>query len=91
MRAQRQHVLAAAYARHPERFVNGQPHPADLPQAVDQPAAENIDRSGCPRSTIVTVDDLWVGPIGDALDLGALLIVDRRATLITSPLVSQCH
>ena len=32
--AQRTNVLAAAYAAHPERFVNGQPTPADLPQAV---------------------------------------------------------
>jgi putative transposase len=92
VRAQRQHVLAAAYARHPERFVNGQPHPADLPQAVwINPPPKKSTAQDAPGSTIVTVDDLWVDPIGDALDLGALLIVGRRATLITSPLVSQCH
>jgi hypothetical protein len=34
VRAQRQQVLAAAYAAHPERFVKGRPHPADLPTAV---------------------------------------------------------
>ena len=51
VRAQRQQVLAAAYAAHPERFVNGRPHPADLPTAVwINPPAEEIDRSGCPRN-----------------------------------------
>jgi putative transposase len=34
VRAHRQRVLAAAYAAHPERFVNGRPQPADLPNAV---------------------------------------------------------
>src|SRR5213594_767153 len=34
VRAHRQHVLASAYAAHPERFVNGRPQLADLPQAV---------------------------------------------------------
>ena len=31
---QRQHVLAIAYAEHPERFVRGIPRPADPPSAV---------------------------------------------------------
>ena len=31
---QRQNTLDAAYARHPERFVNGTPTPPDLPLAV---------------------------------------------------------
>ena len=49
--AQRTNVLAAAYAAHPERFVNGQPTPADLPQPVlDQPAREEKSCSGCPRN-----------------------------------------
>jgi hypothetical protein len=34
VRAPRQHVLALAYAAHPERFVNGRPLPADLPTAA---------------------------------------------------------
>ena len=55
VRAHRQQVLAAAYAAHPERFVNGRPQPADLPTAV------------------------WINPPA------------KNATLITSPLVSQCH
>ena len=32
--AQRQRVLDAAYAAHPERFVNGPPTVPSLPQAV---------------------------------------------------------
>jgi putative transposase len=32
--AQRQQVLAAAYHKHPERFVKGQPTPSQLPQTV---------------------------------------------------------
>jgi putative transposase len=34
VRDQRQRVLAAAYAAHPERFVRGVPQPAALPEAV---------------------------------------------------------
>jgi len=34
VRAQRDRVLAAAYAAHPERFVKGRPRLADLPTAV---------------------------------------------------------
>jgi putative transposase len=34
VRDQRQRVLAAAYAAHPERFVRGVPQPAALPGAV---------------------------------------------------------
>ncbi len=32
--AERQRVLAAAYAAHPERFVKGPPTPRGLPKAV---------------------------------------------------------
>jgi putative transposase len=34
MLAQRQHILDAAWAKHPERFVRGQPKPGALPEAV---------------------------------------------------------
>lgn len=34
VRQQRQIVLQRAYDQHPERFVRGIPHPADLPEAV---------------------------------------------------------
>jgi putative transposase len=45
VRAPRQHVLALAYAAHPERFVNGRPLPADLPTAV---ASHAFDSSASP-------------------------------------------
>jgi putative transposase len=51
--AQREQVLAAAYAAHPERFVHRPPKPPALPQAVwINPPVEN-DARGCPR-----IDDL---------------------------------
>ena len=39
----------------------------------------------------VTSDDLWVDPFPAADDHAAVMMIDRGATLITSPLVSQCH
>ena len=42
-------VLAAAYAAHPERFVKDCRTLLICPGRVDQPAREEIDRSGCPR------------------------------------------
>jgi putative transposase len=92
VRAQRQQVLAAAYAAHPERFVKGQPQPADLPTAVwINPPAKKTTAQDAPGSMIVTSDDLRVDPIYDADDRSAVIMIDRGATLITSPLVSQCH
>lgn len=43
VRAERQRVLHAAYAAHPERFVRGRPTPPTLPEAVwiNPPRAEN--------------------------------------------------
>ena len=92
VRAHRQHVLATAYAAHPERFVKGRPHPADLPTAVwINPPAKKTTAQDAPRTTIVTSADLRVDPIRDADDHVAVMIIDRNATLITAPLVSQCH
>ena len=92
VRAHRQQVLAAAYARHPERFVNGPPQPADLPTAVwINPPAKISTAQDVPRTTIVTSDDLRVDPICDAPDASTVLMIDGGATLITSPSVSQCH
>ena len=92
VRAQRQQVLAAAYTAHPERFVNGRPHPADLPTAVwINPPAKTPAAQEAPGTTTITVDDLRVDQIRDADDHVAGLIVDHNATLITSTLVSQCH
>jgi len=92
VRAHRQHVLAAAYAAHPERFVNGRPQPADLPQAVwINPPAKKTTAQDAPGSTIASSDDLRVDPIHDADDHSAIMLIDRSATLITAPSVSQCH
>jgi putative transposase len=92
VRTHRQHVLAAAYARHPERFVKGQPQPPDLPTAVwINPPVKNTTAEDAPGSTIVTSDDLRVYPIYDADDRSAVTMIARGATLITSPVVSQCH
>jgi putative transposase len=92
VRDHRQHVLAAAYVAHPERFVNGRPRPADLPQAVwINPPAKKTTALDAPGTTIVTSPDLRVDPIRDADDYSVSLMIDCGATLITSPLVSQCH
>jgi hypothetical protein len=57
VRARRQHVLTAAYAAHPERFVKGTPRLADLPRAVwINPPEQKKSRSGCP-----TIDDRHLG------------------------------
>ena len=42
-------------------------------------------------ATIVTVADPWVDPISTAPDDDAVSIIDVNATLIPSPIVSQCH
>ena len=92
VREHRQHVLAAAYAAHPERFVKGRPQPADLPQAVwINPPAKKTTAQNAPGTTIVTSDDVQVDPIRDPDGYSAVMMIDRGATLITSPLVSQCH
>ncbi len=89
VRAHREVVLTAAYAAHPERFVNGPPRPADLPTAVwINPPVNKAARQDAPGTTIGLPDDPWVAQIPD--DLG-LVMIDRTATLITKPLVSQCH
>lgn len=91
VRAQRQHVLAAAYARHPERFVNGQPQPAELPTAVwINPPAKTSTAQDAPGTTIVTSDDVRVDQIFDPHTRSTIRRIDGDATLITSPSVSQC-
>ena len=92
VREQRQHVLAAAYAAHPERFVKGRPHLADLPQAVwINPPAKKSTAQDAPGSTIAASDDLRVDRISDSFDGTRSLIIGTGATLITAPSVSQCH
>jgi putative transposase len=92
VRAQRQQVLATAYAAHPERFVKGRPQPADLPTAVwINPPVKKPTRQDAPGTTIVPAVDLQHPPISRASDLSAATTIELGATLISSPLVSQCH
>jgi putative transposase len=92
VRDQRRQVLNAAYAAHPERFVKGRPQLADLPSSVwINPRAKKTTAQDAPGSTIVTVDDPWVDPISTAPDYDVVSIIDVNATLIPSPIVSQCH
>ena len=91
VRERRQHVLAAAYAAHPERFVNGRPHSADLPQAVwINPRAKRPTAQDAPGSTIVASDDLRIDRISDSFDQTRSLIIAPGATPSTAPSVSQC-
>jgi putative transposase len=92
VREQRQYVLAAAYAAHPERFVKGRPHPPDLPQAVwINPRAKKPTAQDAPGSTIVASDDLRVDRISDSFDRTRSLIIGTGATPITAPSVSEWH
>ena len=75
VRAQRQHVLAPRTRRIPERFVNGRPHPAELPTAVwINPPPKKTTAQDAPGTTIVTAVDLRVDPILDADDPDAGMI-----------------
>jgi putative transposase len=92
VRASRDRVLAAAYARHPERFVNGRPHPADLPTAVwINPPVKKPTRQDAPGTTIVTLDDPQHGRIIEATPRSTRISIDGGTPLIHSTLVSQCH
>ncbi len=90
--AHRTRVLAAAYAAHPERFVKGMPTPADLPQAVwINPPAKKKPRQDAPGTTTDTPVDLQHPPISCSSEHSAATTINLDATLINSPLVSQCH
>ena len=93
--AHRTQVLATAYAAHPERFVKGPPRPADLPSAVwiNSPVKKPT-RQDAPGTTTGTRVDLHPPPpppISAASEHSADPSIDLSTTLITSPLVSQCH
>jgi putative transposase len=67
VRDQRQVVLAAAFAAHPERFVGGMPQPAPLPTMVwINPPPKNSGREDAPGTTIVTPDDPRVHSVSRA-------------------------
>jgi putative transposase len=58
VRDQRQEVLTAAYAAHPERFVRGVPQPAPLPTTVwINPPPKNSGREDAPATTIMPSDN----------------------------------
>ena len=89
--AHRTRVLAAAYAAHPDRFVNGRPTPADLPHAVwINPPAKKKTVQDAPGTTTGTRVDLQDTPISRS-SVHSPATIDRGATLISSSLVSQCH
>jgi hypothetical protein len=61
--AARQDTLLAAYARHPERFVQKLPRPPLLPEAAwINPPAKKPTRQEAPGSTIGTPAHRWVPP-----------------------------
>jgi putative transposase len=92
VRAHRDRVLAAAYAAHPDRFVNGQPHPADLPTAVwINPPVKKATAQEATGATIARLDDPQHGRIIEATDRSTRILIDGGAPLINSTLVSQCH
>ena len=92
VRAHRDRVLAAAYAAHPERFVNGRPHPADLPNAVwINPPVKNTPAQDGPGATIARPDRPPHGRIVQATPQSTRIVIDGGAPLINSALVSQCH
>jgi len=92
VRAHRDRVLAAAYAAHPERFVNGRPHPAELPTAVwINPPVNKPTRQHALGTTIAGSDDPQHGRILEAPRRSTTLLIDGRAPLINATSVSQCH
>jgi len=92
VRAHRDRVLAAAYTAHPERFVNGRPHPADLPTAVwINPPVKKATAQDAPGTTIVTPAGPQPSRIIEAPRRSTTVLIDGGAPLINSTLVSQCH
>ena len=92
VRAHRDRVLTAAYAAHPERFVNGRPHPADLPHAVwINPPVKKSAAQDAPGSTIALPTEPQHGRILEATHRSTAIVIDGSAPLISSSSVSQCH
>ena len=92
VRAHRDRVLMAAYAAHPERFVNGRPQPADLPNAVwINPPVKKSTAQDAPGATIAMPTGSQHGRILEATPRSTTILIDRSASLINSTSVSQCH
>lgn len=71
--AARKRVLAAAYAKHPERFVRGEPSPAQPPSEVwsnppAAPAATSVSAASNPASDLPLLGGLSRGNSEAALD-----------------------
>ena len=92
VRAHRDRVLTAAYAAHPERFVNGRPQPADLPNAVwiNPPVKKSTAQDG-PGATIAMPTGAQHGRILEATSRSTTIVIDGSAPLINSTTVSRCH
>ena len=78
--AGRHRTRLAAYAAHPERFVQGPPRPETLPTAVWINRPPNPTRQDAPGATIVTPDDPQHGVIRRSQPISD----DRSITLVTS-------
>lgn len=72
--AQRHLIRMAAYAAHPERFVNGPPQLEKLPSAVWINAPTRTAHEDAPGSTIVRPDDPQVVPIQPIFGPGSKII-----------------
>ena len=78
--AVRHRTRLAAYAAHPERFVQGPPRPETLPTAVWINRPPKSTREDAPGATIVTPDDPQHGVIRRSQPISG----DRSITLVTS-------
>ena len=78
--AVRHRTRLAAYAAHPERFVQGPPRPETLPTAAWINRPPKPTRADAPGATIVTPDDPQHGVISRSQPISA----DRSITLVAS-------
>jgi putative transposase len=76
----RQRTRLAAYAAHPERFVQGPPRLETLPEAVWINAPRKTARQDAPGTTIVTPDD----PQHGGIERPNLLADDRSVVIVSS-------
>ena len=77
--AARKTTLLAAYASHPDRFVNKPPQPWVLPDAAwINPPAKKATLLNASGSTIVVPDDVWVpsDPMPDAPSFSGLELIE---------------
>ncbi len=75
--ANRHQVRLAAYAAHPERFVNGRPTMQTLPREVWINPPTKTTRQDAPQTTIVTPDDPQYGGIN-----GSRVMLEHQSTAL---------